>query len=94
MSKTLTVSYDLKPPAGTIVPASHQPSKLHTFSITAGNSQQEFYKALRDAVVLAKTQIGEDLTVWRDAVGTKENAKEPIKGQTGDDEEDEEEGEA
>ena len=43
------------------------------------SSQQDYYKSLRDAVLESKVQIGSDLTKWRDAVGTSENAKEPKK---------------
>lgn len=93
MSKTISISYDLKPPVETAVPDSHQTSKTYEYAVPVGGSQRDYYEALRGATVQAKAQIGTDLTVWRDAVGTRENAKEPkkehVEGDDGDEEDEE-----
>ncbi|KAL5519350.1 hypothetical protein ACEPAH_1033 [Sanghuangporus vaninii] len=88
MSKALKVICNLHPPAGTVIPDSHPPSKVYEFKISTADpkSNAEFYNALREAVMQAKARIGADLTVWRDAVGMLENEKEPKKGQNEEDE--------
>ncbi|KAL5533854.1 hypothetical protein ACEPAG_314 [Sanghuangporus baumii] len=88
MSKALKVTCNLHPPVGTVIPDSQPPSKVYEFKVPTAEpkSNSEFYNALREAVMQAKAQIGADLTVWRDAVGTLENAKEPKKGQNEEDE--------
>ncbi|KAH8119791.1 hypothetical protein DFH11DRAFT_7574 [Phellopilus nigrolimitatus] len=90
MSKSLSVSYDLHPPAAAAASVIIQPSKTHAFPVPSGGAQQEFYNSLRDAVVAAKAQIGDELTAWRDAVGTSENAKEPKKRTKAEDEDEDE----
>lgn len=94
MSQAISIAYELHPPAGSTANETMQTCKSHGFSLKSGSNsdQQEYYKSLRDAVSAAKAQIGADLTEWRDAVGSLENAKEPKKGKKSDEEEDDEEG--
>ncbi|KAL5494862.1 hypothetical protein ACEPAI_324 [Sanghuangporus weigelae] len=88
MSKALKVIYNLHPPPDTVILDSHPPSKVYEFKVPTAESKSnsEFYNALREAVMQAKARIGADLTVWKDAMGTLENAKEPKKGQNEEDE--------
>ncbi|KAH9926403.1 uncharacterized protein B0H18DRAFT_1005917 [Fomitopsis serialis] len=83
MASALTVSYELHPPSET--PAEGlQTQKTH-------KSGKDYYESLRKAVAEAKSVLGEELTAWRDAVGTREQTKEsklPKKDE--EDEEDEE----
>jgi len=71
------------------------PSKTYEFPLNSGveNKQEAYYNALHKALLEAKTRIGEDMTVWRDAVGTLEDKKEPRKVKKDDDSEPEESGE-
>ncbi|EJU02870.1 hypothetical protein DACRYDRAFT_21823 [Dacryopinax primogenitus] len=39
-------------------------------------TNEQYYAALRSAVVSAKEDLGERLTAWRDAVGDREKEKE------------------
>ncbi|KZT63945.1 hypothetical protein DAEQUDRAFT_770150 [Daedalea quercina L-15889] len=75
MASALTVSYTLHPPPNT--PAEDlQAQKTHTFSVSTERSGKEYYDSLRKAVAEAKRVLGEELTAWRDAVGTREQTKE------------------
>ena len=96
MSSTLAVSYDLKLPDGT-PSTSLDPSKALSFSVEKQGDLKQYYTGVRVAIELAKNAIGEELTVWRDAVGNREATKEvkaPMKDDDEDDEEEEEEEEA
>ncbi|KAI5121851.1 hypothetical protein M0805_003284 [Coniferiporia weirii] len=93
MPKYITISYDLHPPAALSSATSLQTAKVYEFSVASKSNQQEFYSSLRDAVAAAKSQIGADLTAWRDAVGTLENTMEPKKKKNGEVIEDEDEDE-
>lgn len=90
MSRTLTVSYDLKLPDGT-PSTSLDPSKALSFSVEKQGDLKQYYTGVRAAIELAKDAIGEELTVWRDAVGNREATKEVKAPMTDDDEDDEEE---
>ena len=89
MSRAITITYDLKPPADT--PQSNlTTSKTQTFAVKDGESH---YKGLRVAITAAKDTIGKELTEWRDQVGDLEKGKDakPPKAQAGADEDEEEE---
>lgn len=49
---------------------------------------QSYYESLRRAISEAKSVLGEDLTAWRDAVGSGEKFKEGKRAMDGEDEED------
>lgn len=86
MSHNITLFYSLHPPESTEAPPLGTPSKTYEFPLKSGatNKQGAYYNALREAILEAKVKIGEDLTVWRDAVGTLEDKKEPRKVKTDD----------
>lgn len=93
MSSTLTISYDLKLPEGT-PPTPLAPSKSLDFSIEKQGDLKQYYTGVRAAIEHAKNAIGEELTVWRDAVGIREatmEAKAPKKDDDEDEDEEEEE---
>lgn len=92
MSAFVQVKYDLHPPADT--PSNDlQSSKTHEFAVKPANERgKAYYEALRKAVVEAKTTLGAELTVWRDAVGNREQGKAAQMPQKAEDE-DEEDGE-
>ncbi|KAI0053380.1 hypothetical protein FA95DRAFT_737298 [Auriscalpium vulgare] len=103
--RTLTVSYDIHPPAGTPTPSASAvgvtASVLHqeVFDVPLGAEAEYevYYAALRAAVAKARAETGEGLTAWRDAVGSREQGKEPAKNggkEDGDEEEEEEEEDA
>ena len=89
MSKTITISYDLKPPPNT-PQSSLTPSKTQKFSVKDGGS---YYAGLRASIATAKDTIGKELTEWRDQVGDLERGKDakPQKTQADADEDEEEE---
>ncbi|KIY50530.1 hypothetical protein FISHEDRAFT_27304, partial [Fistulina hepatica ATCC 64428] len=68
-------------PPGTKFKEDLKPSATREYQIaaTSSNSRKEYYTFLRDAIVAAKTQIGDELTEWRDAVGKAELSKEASK---------------
>ena len=92
MSRSITISYDLKPPADT-PQAGLAPSKTQTFAVKDGGSH---YAGLRASLATAKDTVGKELTEWRDQVGDLEKGKDvkPPKTQADaeEDEEEEEEG--
>ena len=94
MTKLVSISYSLNPPEGTNIPSSHESEKTLAFPMKAAEDSKQFayYSSLRDAILEAKTKIGQDMTAWRDAVGILENAKEvkKVKEDSEDDDEDEE----
>ena len=89
MSRAITISYDLKPPADT-PQSSLTPSKTQTFAVKDGESH---YAGLRATITTAKDTLGKELTEWRDQVGDLEKGKDtkPPKPQAGADEDEEEE---
>jgi hypothetical protein len=89
----LTVQYNLHPPADTPAPAIAS-STTHEFPVPGADDPIAYYASLRAAIAEAKDKLGGELTVWRDAVGKRELAKEaaaPPKADDGSDEEEEEE---
>lgn len=84
MSDTISVvvDYALQPPQNVISPSSVEPFASHQFPLRSSDAKQShaiFYEALKDAVREAQTTIGQELTIWRDAVDVEENAKTPKK---------------
>jgi hypothetical protein len=78
MTKSITISYELHPPSGTVAP---DLAATKTFQIVLRDSasQKSFYGSVSDAIVAAKETLGRELTVWRDAVGSREMSKETSK---------------
>lgn len=95
-SSAITISYELKPPAGTVA-GDLSASKSQQFSVNTSPSegQAKYYKSLQKAVEDARNQLGDELTAWRDAVGKGELSKETPKTlkYDADEEEGEDEGE-
>ena len=91
MSATVKASYSLHPPAGTANVA-QRPTNSFNVDVEKSQDMRSYYANLRDAVMAAKSQLGQELTAWRDAVGTSENSKEAkiAKKQNNDDEDSEE----
>jgi hypothetical protein len=93
-SSAITISYELKPPAGTEA-RDLTASKTQQFLVNTSPSegQAKFYKSLQTAVEDARNQLGDELTAWRDAVGKGELSKETPKTLKYDADEDEEDDE-
>ena len=97
MDSTIKIQYSLNLPEG-INTEDKPTSKTHQFKIDSttcsknSDSQEakSYYHALRNALQDARSQIGDELTVWRDCVGNKELNKEPRKGNGVEEEEEEE----
>lgn len=103
MSRSLTITYDFHPPVGSSIDPSLDPKATHNFPLSLSAAEgrdtigyRAHYDALKAAIVEARAQTGDELTRWRDAVGTAEQTKESkSRGKKDDDEEEEdEEGEA
>ncbi|KIM82281.1 hypothetical protein PILCRDRAFT_474870 [Piloderma croceum F 1598] len=92
MSRSITISYDLRPPPNTPVP-NLTPTKSQEFSVkNVAEGQKSYYESLRRSIGEVKTVLGEELTAWRDAVGKGEHSKESKKvREDGDDEAEEDE---
>ncbi|KAF5385130.1 hypothetical protein D9615_000973 [Tricholomella constricta] len=95
---TIKITYELNPPPQTVKDADNlSTSKTQTFPVNANpaDGQEKYYSALQKAIAGAKDQLGNELTVWRDAVGKAELSKETPKTLKYDagEEEDEEESE-
>jgi len=90
MSRAITISYDLKPPANT-PQSSLTPSKTQTFGVKDGEC---YYAGLRASISTAKDTVGKELTEWRDQVGDLERGKDvkpqKVQADADEDEEDEE----
>lgn len=94
MAQSLTVSYDLHPPASTSAPTNLSANKSQEFPINSkGEGQKGYYESLRVSIGEAKATLGAELTAWRDAVGTAEQSKEGKKIVKEDEDEEEEEDE-
>jgi hypothetical protein len=100
---TIKIQYSLNLPEGVVNTEDKPTSKTHQFKIDTtpsinGDSSKEakksssYYIALRNALEEARSQIGDELTAWRDCVGKLELNKEPKKGNSDDEEEEEEDG--
>ena len=96
MSRSITVAYELNPPAQTSA-AGLERNRTLAFpvqSVRSGDGEiNKYYAGLRTAIAQAKDTVGDDFTAWRDAVGNLEQSKEPQKSKK-DDEDDEEEEES
>jgi hypothetical protein len=92
MSRSITISYDLRPPPNTPAP-NLTPTKSQEFPVkNVTEGQRSYYESLRGSIGEAKTVLGKELTAWRDAVGKGEHSKESKKAkEDGDDEADEDE---
>lgn len=83
MSRSLTITYALHPPAGSSINTSLEPNATHDFplSISAPDGPDKtgyraHYDALKAAIAEARAKTGDELTKWKDAVGTAEQTKE------------------
>ncbi|KAF7783938.1 hypothetical protein Agabi119p4_103 [Agaricus bisporus var. burnettii] len=76
MSSSITITYNLKPPAG-IQSNGLNPSAIHEFNIpvSPNDGQKRYYTALEAAIIKAKDQIGNELTAWRDAATKRRKRK-------------------
>lgn len=75
MSKSVTISYNLLPPAS--ISAQHlTTTKSQDIPVKNEQNLKSYYGSLREAIGEAKAILGSDLTAWRDAVGTAEQPKE------------------
>ncbi|ETW86634.1 hypothetical protein HETIRDRAFT_306735 [Heterobasidion irregulare TC 32-1] len=93
MSSTLVISYDLHPPQGTEVHGFNASTK-HRIEVTADRpGYPSYYEALRVVLKEARRKTGEELTLWKDAVGKGEDTKEAAAPKKMADEEEEEEAE-
>jgi hypothetical protein len=92
-SKSITVSYSLHPPPNTNAPPGLSPTSTRDFSIKAGTGEgdKQYYEELRGAIAYAKTRFGDELTQWRDAVGSAELGKETKKTLKEEEEDDDDE---
>ncbi|KAF9236838.1 hypothetical protein BU15DRAFT_49486 [Melanogaster broomeanus] len=76
----LTASYALYPPKGSSSPQSLASTVSHSFPIAISSENtsdaREYYSALRQSIAAAREKLGEELTSWRDVVGTSELGKE------------------
>lgn len=91
MSSTVKASYSLHIPKG-IINSAQNPSSTLVIPVEKSQDMHEYYNNLRDAVLATKLRLGEELTSWRDAIGTSENLKEAeiVKKKSGVDEDSEE----
>lgn len=101
MSRSLTISFDLHPPVNSTTDPSLKSKVTHSFDLhnkcnqgQDGPEYKAYYNALQSAIVEARMKTGEELTRWRDVVGTLEQAKEIKPVVTKVEEEDEEDEDA
>ena len=83
----IKVGYSLNLPEGVNV-GDKPTSKTHQFKIdtpVSSDTKKSYYGGLRYALEEARSQVGDELTVWKNCVGEKELGKELKKG-NGDDE--------
>ncbi|KAF8213171.1 hypothetical protein K438DRAFT_1803508 [Mycena galopus ATCC 62051] len=95
MSRSITVEYTIKPPQSPGQGYDLPTAKKHEFPIQgllAEKGQSEHYKMLRESIAKARQDVGEELTAWRDAVGTVELNKESKKPKADEEEDEEEDG--
>ncbi|PPQ69481.1 hypothetical protein CVT25_002046 [Psilocybe cyanescens] len=88
----IKITYDLKPPQG--VKHGDKPTqKAQEFPVNASGDSNNtaFYTALRASLDKARNEVGNEITAWRDIIGKAELNKEPKKGASEEDEEDDEE---
>lgn len=93
MSRKITITYELNPPQG-IIAEGLSTTKTHELPVPAGQgSLKAYYDNVREAIAKGKDLIGEELTIWRDAVGNTEQPKESKAPSKQKDEDEEEEAE-
>ncbi|KIP02495.1 hypothetical protein PHLGIDRAFT_112006 [Phlebiopsis gigantea 11061_1 CR5-6] len=90
MSKNITITYELSPPADTPAPSLDK-SRTLDFAVPEKTELKAYYSGVREAIEKARNAVGEELTVWRDAVGSRELTREPKVVKKDDDEDDGEE---
>lgn len=88
---SITVNYSIEPPDGVQMTELLKKESMIKADVSASQGGTGYYESLRSALAEAKTRVGAELTSWRDAVGSLENAKEPKKGAKLDSDEEEEE---
>jgi hypothetical protein len=76
---SIYIELHMRPPAETIAPTGLADSTAHAFAVKSGPKSgcSAYYAALRDALAAARAKTGDELTAWRDAVGSRELRKEP-----------------
>ena len=89
-SRTVIIEYQVSPPQGVDAPdlATKKTLKYEVHG-SPDNGAKDYYKNLKEAVRVARDEVGEDLTAWRDAVGKAELRKEPTKSRESNSESDE-----
>ncbi|KAF5312528.1 hypothetical protein D9619_002471 [Psilocybe cf. subviscida] len=93
-SPAIKITYTLKPPTS-VQGGNLATQKSHEHPIKpADEGKTAFYTALRKSIDAARTEIGDELTAWRDVIGKAELVKEPKKVPEGEEEEEEEEDES
>ena len=96
MSRSITIAYELNPPAQTSAEGLERERTL-TFPVQAVKPGEgeicKHYADVRKAIAAARDAIGDDLTAWRDAVGSLEQFKEPRTSKKDEEENEEEEAE-
>ncbi|PSR80503.1 hypothetical protein PHLCEN_2v6710 [Hermanssonia centrifuga] len=92
MSRGITVTYNLNPPAETPSQGLSASQTLHFPVQTPEDDVKKYYDGLRKAIAQAKDVMGTDLTAWRDAVGLREQLKEARVPKRLDEDEEEEDG--
>ena len=97
MSRDITITYELHPPPQ-VAPKGLSTTKVLSFpapAVAGGEgASSKYYEALRVPIAKARDAIGDDLTAWRDAVGSLEQSKEPKSSKVAEDDEAEEEEES
>lgn len=93
MSKSISVNYQLHPPPNTNA-GNLTATRTEAFPVerSIGEGQKKYYEGLQQAIGIAKSTLGEELTAWRDAVGNGELGKETtkiLKADDGEEEDDE-----
>ena len=93
MPPAVTIHYSISPPDGaqsiSLAPTATIEVVVKSEASSSLN-HKAYYDALKVAVAQAKAKVGEELTVWRDAVGNLEKAKEVKKKKVDDDDEEDE----
>ncbi|KAG9007787.1 hypothetical protein FRB94_001689 [Tulasnella sp. JGI-2019a] len=79
--QSIQIHYNFSLPPSTSTPTSLSPVGSYTFRVhtsASSSSSQQYYDSLRESIKTARAKTGDDLTVWRDAVGVGEKAKEVL----------------
>ncbi|KAI0778905.1 hypothetical protein BD413DRAFT_512739 [Trametes elegans] len=90
----VTVCYTIYPYDDTPLPANNPASRYDNFRIQQPPANSKaYYEGLRAAVLEAKKELGEQLTLWRDAMGKSEDHKVAKKSENDEDEDEDDEDE-